>query len=57
MQLSGSPESGLHFFGLLLINVSLKLHYKSKSILAHKRGQTPSEIPDLFAIYWWFSSL
>ena len=52
MQLSGSPESGLRFFGFLLIIASLKLYYKSKNISAHKGGQTPSEIPDLFAILW-----
>ena len=52
MQLSGSPELGLRFFGFLLIIAYLKLHYKSKSISAHKGGQTPSEIPDLFAILW-----
>ena len=52
MQLSGSPKSGLRFFRFLLIIASLKLHYKSKSILAHKGGRTPSEILDLFAILW-----
>ena len=49
MQLSSSPELGLRF-GLLLINAYLKLHYKSKSILAHKGGQTLSKTLDLFAI-------
>ena len=52
MQLSDSPESGLRFFGFLLIIAYLKLHYKSQSISAHKGGQTPSEILDLFAILW-----
>ena len=39
MQLSSSPELDLRFFGFLLINASLKLHYKSKSISAHKGEQ------------------
>ena len=38
------------FFGLVLINTSLKLHYKYISISAHKNSATPSETPGLFAI-------
>ena len=38
------------FFGLILINTSLKLHYKYLSISAYKHSATPSKTPGLFAI-------
>ena len=47
MQLSSSPELGLHFFGFLLINDS----YKSISISAHKHSHPLLRLWDLFAIF------
>ena len=41
MQLSGSPELGLRFFGFLLINASLKLHYKSKNTQPTRGDRLP----------------
>ena len=50
INLGSPPLINPTFFGLMLINTSLKLHYKYISISAHGDSATPSETPGLFAI-------
>ena len=51
INLDSLPLISLIFFGFLLINTSLKLHYKNISIPNHKHTTTPFETFDLFAIF------
>ena len=49
INLDSLPLISPMFFGFLLINAFLKLHYKNISTSAHLRTATPSETMDLLA--------
>ena len=57
INLDSPPLINPTFFGLMLTNASLKLHYKYISISAHRDLTTPFETFSLFAICLVVSSL